>query len=67
MNRSEQLRAAIIAVVQSLLPALVLLNVIDWTSDTIAAVMLVVTNITTLAFLLLPNAPATDNVVGKAP
>ena len=55
-TKSEQIRAAIIAVIQSLLPALVLLHVIDWTSDTIAAVMLVVTNTVTLFFLLLPNA-----------
>lgn len=56
-TRSEQIRAAIIALAQSLFPALVLLGVIDWTSDTIAAVMLVVTNLVTMFFLLLPNKP----------
>ena len=60
MAKSAQIRAAIIAVVQSVFPALVLLNVIDWTSDTIAAVMLVVTNVVTLTFLLLPNAPTPE-------
>ena len=55
-TKSEQIRAAIIAVIQSLLPALVLLNVVHLTSDAIAAIMLVVTNTVTLAFLLLPNA-----------
>ncbi len=55
MTRSEQIRAAIIAMIQSLFPALVLLGVISWTSDTIAAVMLVVTNVVTLGFLLLPR------------
>ena len=52
MAKSEQIRAAIIAVVQSVFPALVLLNVIDWTSDTIAAVMLVVTNVVIPLFLV---------------
>lgn len=61
MTRSEQIRAAIIAVAQSLFPALVLLNVIDWTSTTIAAVMLVVTNIVTLFFLLLPRNDASPD------
>lgn len=55
MTRSEQIRAALIAMIQSLFPALVLLGIIDWTSDTIAAVMLVVTNAVTLGFLLLPR------------
>lgn len=56
-TKSEQVRAGIIALIQSILPALVLLGVVDWTSDTIAAVMLVVTNAVTLTFLLLPTAP----------
>ena len=54
-SSSEQLRAAIIAFVQSLLPFFVLVGVIDWTSETIAACMLAVTNATTVFFLLLPN------------
>lgn len=57
-TRSEQLRATIIAFIQSLLPFLVLIHALTWTSDTIAACMLAVTNATTLAFLLLPNKPA---------
>lgn len=57
-TRSEQLRAAFIAIAQSALPFLVLVGAVDWTSDTIAAAMLVVTNVTTFAFLLLPNKPA---------
>lgn len=56
-THSEQLRAAFIAVIQSLLPFLVLVGVIHWTSDTIAACMLVVTNVVTTLFLLLPNKP----------
>ena len=54
-TRSEQLRAAIIAFAQSLLPFLVLVGVITWTSDVIAACMLVVSNSLTMFFLFLPN------------
>lgn len=60
-TRSEQLRATIIAVVQSLLPFLVLIGVVDWTADTIAACMLVVTNVVTMVFLLLPNRASDVN------
>lgn len=59
-TNSEQLRAAVIAFVQSLLPFLVLVGIISWTSDTIAACMLVVTNATTLGFLLYPNKKAAE-------
>jgi len=54
-TKSEQIRAAIIALAQSIFPVLILLGAIDWTSDQIAAVMLVVTNFLTVFFLLLPN------------
>lgn len=50
---TDEIRAAVIAVAQSLLPALVLLGVLDWTEDQIAAVMLVVVNAITLGFLLV--------------
>ena len=44
----NKLNALIFALVQSLFPALILLGVIDWTSDDQAVVMLVVTNVLNL-------------------
>lgn len=55
MQQQNNIAAGIIAIVQSLLPFLVLIHVLHWTSDTIAAAMLVVTNIVTTAGLIFAN------------
>lgn len=55
---TDKIRAAIIATIQSLIPVLILLGVVDWTSDQVAIVMLFITNAVTMLFLLLPNPPA---------
>lgn len=55
-TRSEQIRAAIIALANAVLPFLVLVGAITWSAETISAFMLVVTTTITLFFLLLPNA-----------
>ncbi len=52
---NDQIRAAIIAVVQSLLPALVLLNVVSLDDTQIAAIMLFITNAVTLFALLVKS------------
>lgn len=54
-SRSEQLRAAVIAVINSLLPVLVLTGIVSLDEDAQAGIMLAVTNAVTLFFLLLPN------------
>lgn len=59
-ERLNQINAAVIALIQSLFPALVLLGVIDWSSDTIAAVMLVVTNTVTLIGLFFALSKTTN-------
>jgi high-affinity K+ transport system ATPase subunit B len=59
-TRLNQLNAAIFALVQSLFPALVLLNVVDWTSDEQAIIMLVVTNAITLVGLIFAQSEATN-------
>lgn len=52
---TDKARAAVIATIQSLLPVLILLGVVNWTSDQVAIVMLFVTNAVTTGFLLAPN------------
>jgi hypothetical protein len=59
-SRLNQLNAAIFALVQSLCPALVLLGVVDWTSDEQAIIMLVVTNAITLVGLIFAQSEATN-------
>lgn len=48
---NDNIRAAIIALAQSLFPVLVLLNVIDLDETQIAAIMLFITNAITLVAL----------------
>ena len=55
---TDKIRAAIIATIQSLIPVLILLGVVNWSADQIAIVMLFVVNAVTTLFLLLPNPPA---------
>lgn len=54
-THSEQIRAGIISFISSLLPVLILANVVSLDADGLAVVMLCVSNFVTLAFLLLPN------------
>lgn len=59
-TRLNQINAAIFAVVQSLIPALVLAGVLSWTDTTIAAVMLVVSNTLTLVGLIFAQSTSTN-------
>jgi len=59
-SRINQINAAVFAVVQSLIPALILLGVLNWTPDTIAAVALVVSNTLTLVGLIFAQSPTTN-------
>ena len=52
MKNRDGIAAAVIATVNSVFPFLVLVGVLDWTPDTIAGAMLVVTNVVTLGGLL---------------
>lgn len=56
--KQNAIAAGIISIVQSVLPFLVLVGVINWTSDTIAACMLVVTNVVTTGGLLFAQKQA---------
>lgn len=56
----NKLNALIFALVQSLFPALILLGVIDWTSDEQAVVMLVVTNVLNLVGFVFAQSPKTN-------
>jgi uncharacterized membrane protein YphA (DoxX/SURF4 family) len=49
----DAVAAAVIALVQSVFPVLILTGALHWTDDTIAAVMLVVTNLVTLFGLVI--------------
>lgn len=59
-TRINQLNALVFALVQSLFPALILLGVIDWTSDEQAIVMLVVTNVLNLVGFFFAQSPSTN-------
>ncbi len=59
-SRINQLNALVFALVQSLFPALILLGVVDWTSDQQAIVMLVVTNVLNLVGFVFAQSPATN-------
>lgn len=56
MTKQDQIAAGIIALVQSALPFLILIDVLHWTADTTAAAMLVTTNIVTLGGLFFQSA-----------
>lgn len=56
--KSNAIAAGVIATIQSVLPFLVLVGVLDWTSDTIAACMLVVTNLVTTGGLIFAQKQA---------
>lgn len=60
VTRVNVIIAAIMAVVNSVFPALILLNVIHWTSDQTAAVVLVISNTLTLIGLLFASTPVTN-------
>jgi len=59
-TRINQLNALVFALIQSLFPVLILLGVIDWTSDEQAVVMLVVTNVLNIVGFVFAESPATD-------
>lgn len=52
MPSNDVLRAALIAVVNSLVPFLTQLGVLDWSAETTSAFMLVISTTLTLVFLL---------------
>jgi hypothetical protein len=57
----DAIAAAVIALIQSIFPVLILTGAVDWTSDTIAAVMLVVTNTVTLLGVMLQPLIQTES------
>jgi hypothetical protein len=59
-SRLNQLNALIFALVQSLVPVLILTGVVSWTDTTIAAVMLVVTNTLNLIGFVFAQSEATN-------
>lgn len=59
-SKLNRLNALIFALVQSLIPALILLGVVEWTSDEQAVFMLVVTNVLNLAGYVFAESKATN-------
>lgn len=55
ISRADMMRAAIIAMIQSLIPVLIILDLVDWDDNQVATIMLFVTNAVTLAFLFYPS------------
>lgn len=60
LTRTNALIAAGIAVVNSLLPFLVLIGVLTWTSDQMAGAYLVVSNVGTFIGLLFASTSSTN-------
>ena len=52
---ADVLRAAILGVVNAVVPMLVLFGIADWSADQVASVMLAVSTVLTLAFLFYPS------------
>ena len=63
---SNELRAAIISVAQSVFPLMVFLGV-DLSDDAIAAIMLVITNTITLLALIFPGPATVVETVVEVP
>lgn len=59
MQFNDATRAAIIALIQSVFPVLILLGVVSLTTDQVAALMLVVTNVLTLSALVFKSGQGT--------
>lgn len=59
-SRLNQVNAAVFAVIQSLIPALILLGILDWTADQTAGVLLVVSNTLTLVGLVFAQSSRTN-------
>lgn len=60
LTRTNALIAGVMAIVNSLFPALILLGVVDWTPDQVAAVVLVISNSLTFVGLLFASSPVTN-------
>ncbi len=60
LTRTNALVAAGIAFVNSVFPFLVLVGVLDWTPETIAAAYLVVSNLLTTIGLIFASSPTTN-------
>lgn len=58
MTTQDKIAAAVIAFVGNLIPFLVVLHVLMWTGDTVAACMLVVNSAVTLGGLLFQSVKA---------
>ena len=59
-SRINQLNALIFALVQSLVPVLILTGVVSWTTDQTAVVMLCVTNVLNIVGFVFAQSPATN-------
>lgn len=60
LTRVNALIAGVMAIVNSLFPALILLNVIHWSTDQVAGVVLVISNTLTFVGLLFASTTATN-------
>lgn len=60
LTKTNAVIAALIALVNSIFPLLQILGVIDLTPDGMAAVYLVVSNVGTVAGLILAGSPVTN-------
>ena len=60
LTRTNALIAAGLAIVNSLLPFLVLIGALDWTPDEVAACYLVVSNVGTFVGLLFASTTSTN-------
>lgn len=62
-SKLNKLNALVFALIQSLFPVLILLGVIDWSSDDQAVVMLVVTNVLNLVGFAFAQSSSTNTPV----
>lgn len=60
VTKANAISAAIISLVGSTLPFLVLVGALDWGADTISAAVLVVTQVVTLGGLIFASTPASN-------
>jgi len=67
LTKANAIGAAVIALANSVFPFLVLIGVLHWDGDDVAAAMLVVTNLVTLGGLIFASTPVTNTPVQPPP
>jgi len=60
LTRANTVIAAVMAVVNSLFPFLIVIGVLNWTGEQTAACILVISNLVTLGGLFLASTPVTN-------